>query len=120
MKRILPLLLVALACRPESKPTLDRAALRRIVFSEAPANRGSNIYTMGADGSHRRQVTHFASAAIDEPAFSPNGKKIVFARNARVGLASDVYTANANGSGLRRVTRAPDLAAGNPDWGPRG
>jgi TolB protein len=80
---------------------------------------GAQLFTIRPDGTGFRQLTHL-SGNVGAARWSPDGKKIVFARNARVRLAADVYTANANGAGLRRLTRAPELAAGNPDWGPRG
>jgi hypothetical protein len=79
------------------------------------------IFVMNADGTHVRRLTQRAGTFGTEdhaPSWSPNGKRIAFVRNARVGPTGDVYVANANGTAVRRVTNAPDLAARNPDWGP--
>ena len=80
---------------------------------------GAQLFTIRPDGSGSRRLTHL-SGNVEPGRWSPDGRKIVFTRNVRVGPAGDVYTINANGSGLRRLTRAPDLDAGNPDWGRRG
>jgi TolB protein len=61
------------------------------------ANGKNDIWTMRANGSHKRRLTRNAS----EPAFSPNGKKIVFTRFRRGVnrlLKGDIYTMRANGS----------------------
>jgi Tol biopolymer transport system component len=78
---------------------------------------GAQLYTIGADGKSLRRVTRLAGNAL-APRWSPDGRKIVFVRNARVGPGGDVYTLNVDGTGLRRVTKAPDLGARGPDWGP--
>jgi Tol biopolymer transport system component len=49
-----------------------------------------------------------------EPAFSPDGTKIVFCMF--INGQEDIYTANADGSGVRQVTNTPDFENG-PDWG---
>jgi Tol biopolymer transport system component len=79
---------------------------------------GAQLFTIRSDGSGFHQVTRL-SGNVGPGRWSPDGKQIVFARNARVGPTGDVYTINANGTGLRRLTRVPDLDAGNPDWGRR-
>src|SRR4051812_3309714 len=78
---------------------------------------GAQLYTVGVDGKNPRQLTRLVGNALDAR-WSPDGKKIVFVRNARVGPGGDVYTLGADGKGLRRVTKAPDLGARSPDWGP--
>jgi Tol biopolymer transport system component len=78
---------------------------------------GAQLYTVGVDGKSPRQLTRLAGNALD-PRWSPDGKKIVFVRNARVGPGGDVYTIGADGKGMQRLTTAPDLGARSPDWGP--
>jgi TolB protein len=80
---------------------------------------GAQLFTIRPDGTGFRQLTHI-SGNVEPGRWSPDGKQIVFARNARVGPSGDIYTINANGTGLRRLTHAPDLDAGNPDWGRHG
>ena len=77
---------------------------------------GAQLFTVGLDGK-TRQLTRLSGNSL-APRWSPDGKKIVFVRNARAGPGGDVYVVGADGKGLRRVTRAPDLGARGPDWGP--
>lgn len=78
---------------------------------------GAQLYTVGLDGKSPRQLTRLSGNAL-APRWSPDGKRIVFVRNTRVGRGGDVYVVGADGKGVRRVTRAPDLGARGPDWGP--
>jgi len=77
---------------------------------------GAQLYTVGLDGKSPRQLTRLSGNSL-APRWSPDGKKIVFVRNARVGPGGDLYVVGADGKGLQRVTRAPDLGARGPDWG---
>jgi TolB protein len=77
---------------------------------------GAQLYTVGLDGKSPRQLTRLSGNSL-EPRWSPDGKKIVFVRNARAGPSGDVYVVGADGKDLRRVTKAPGLGARGPDWG---
>jgi Tol biopolymer transport system component len=74
------------------------------------------LYTMNARGTavdrliKNRQDDH-------DPAWSPDGSKIAFARY-RDGN-DEIYTMNANGTGLDRLTHDPK-ADGKPAWSPDG
>jgi Tol biopolymer transport system component len=75
------------------------------------------IYTMHADGSHRRQLTHTRNRDITDtaPVFSPDGGVIAFERyNEHGGVTpfTDIYALNADGSHLRRLTHPESGAAG--------
>ncbi|BDG05519.1 TolB family protein [Anaeromyxobacter oryzae] len=63
------------------------------------------IYTMNADGSDVRQVTHLGAASF-APFFHPDGHRIVFASNVGDprGRNFDVYLVNDDGTGLERIT----------------
>jgi Tol biopolymer transport system component len=77
-------------------------------FHEASQTETQAIFTMGADGSGRVQVT--GGSEIDEvPVWSPDGAKIAFSR--RSGEDSEVFVANADGTGLVNVSDHPAL-----DW----
>jgi Tol biopolymer transport system component len=69
------------------------------------------------DGS-REQLTQ-SSAADREPAWSPDGKRIVFVHTAaRRGSSPDLYVMNADGTGLKRLTRTARTAEWSPAWQP--
>ncbi|HEX7588717.1 MAG TPA: hypothetical protein VF478_10415 [Anaerolineae bacterium] len=80
----------------------------KIVFETAT---GGDIYTVNGDGSNLTRV----SRGID-PAWSPDGTQITFARwdNAAPG----VYVANADGSNERLIFSAPRIRW--PRWSPDG
>lgn len=66
----------------------------------APA--GRHIYLVNVDGSGLRQLT--SGTGFDEnPAFSPDGKQVVFDRHSGTGK-SHIFVVNVDGSGLRQLT----------------
>jgi TolB protein len=91
---------------------------RRLAFvSLAGArDRMSEIYVVNEDGSGQRRLTH---NAVNEwtPRWSPDGKKILFARarSGTRGKVSDIYVINADGSGQRKLTERGNDARWSPD-----
>lgn len=96
--------------------TFDAAS----VFPDDPAF-ATAVWTMNADGSNPRQVTHDGFDV--EPVFSPDGTQIAFGRITGVTADNDqleaVYVVNADGSQLRQVV-APLAGLEHPDWSPDG
>ena len=85
----------------------------RIVFQATPPGSfASQLYSIQPTGDGLKQLTTGASPAVD-PAFSPGGQKIAFARSG-VGL----FTINRDGSGLKRLTKNGRDAS--PAWSPDG
>jgi Tol biopolymer transport system component len=83
----------------------------------------TGIWLMNADGSHLVRVTTTpaeASAGGDQsPAFSPDGSKIVFARDGSDNSNGSIYVVGIDGSGLRQVVPEALDAAG-PSFSPDG
>jgi TolB protein len=72
---------------------------------------------MNANGSHQTRLTHDSS--FDEsPAFSPDGKKIVFRGPSANGFSFEIWVMNANGSHLTRLTNDSGEGDADPNWGP--
>jgi Tol biopolymer transport system component len=78
------------------------------------------IYVMDRDGRNLRQVTHLGGANF-APAWTPDGRQIIFASNAHDprGRNFDVYLVNLDGSGLEQVT-FNDTFDGFPMFSPDG
>lgn len=85
-----------------------------------------DLWIMNADGSHPVQITHTplpTSIADNAPAWSPDGKQILFARNHLVGQSYDdqaLFRVNRDGTGLKQLTPWGHLEAGNARWSPDG
>jgi Tol biopolymer transport system component len=80
------------------------------------------IFVMNADGSNPTQIT-FNELDDEVPAWSPNGKRIVFKRDfdpVRGQFDDDILTMRANGAGERNLTSSPGVQDYDPDWSPDG
>ncbi len=111
---------------PEWSPRGDRLLFQRM------GRRGpgySSIWTVEFDGTAARRMTSVFSSddfAAINPAWSPDGRHIVFATvgksRARAGLvheADDLWTVRGDGSEPTRVTSSP-ASDGMPSWSPDG
>jgi hypothetical protein len=80
---------------------------------------GSAIYTMKPDGSDLREIVNWA-AGQREPAFSPDGQRIVFSSShdpdGKVLPRRALYTTALDGSDARRITSQTDVDFENPAW----
>jgi Tol biopolymer transport system component len=86
----------------------------------APPGISGNVYTIRPDGSHLTAITHHqGDVHATNPAWSPDGKKIVFVQiptGPRGYTHTDIFTMNADGSGLQQVTTSAHFDF-RPDWG---
>lgn len=107
-------------------PYLDEAVPspdgRKIAFSYGG---GSDIWTKNLVTGKYKNVTGRAGDAktlsfIEAPAWSPNGKQIVF--EADRGGYTKLYRINADGTGLKQLQAFPAFVAGDisPDWSSTG
>ena len=74
------------------------------------------IYTMNADGSDPRRLTHDGWNV--EPDWSHDGEWILFRRHDR--LASGFFAMRPDGTDMRRVAEFGDASATSPVWSPDG
>lgn len=73
---------------------------------------------MRSDGTGLRQVTRAAKPS-SLPAWSPNGRRLVFERYMGESTHYDLFTVNADGTGGGRLTDYGGAELG-PDWSPDG
>ncbi len=90
----------------------DRSGSELIAFDRTGKGERSDIYVIRPDGSGLRRVTFDGRSA--EPAWSPDGQRIVFARYA--GSHGAVWIMNANGKAQRLLTRRGNCDS--PAWSP--
>jgi Tol biopolymer transport system component len=92
------------------------AAPARIAFSS-----GDDLYTINADGSARSQLTTLGPRrSAFEPAWSPDGSRIVFSSAGKNGL-SRIWTVGADGTGARPLTPLRRNSYEQaPTWSPDG
>jgi Tol biopolymer transport system component len=98
------------AAHPAWSPSGEQIAFERKVDTDLSPGRQDEIWVANADGSGERRLT-FHSAADHDAAWSPDGRRILFVRNASVSVVS------ADGSGLTRLFSGSlvDDAAWSPD-----
>jgi TolB protein len=89
----------------------------RIVFARW-LHGNSDLWTTDLHGRLRRLARTVDSE--EDPAWSPNGRRIVFERDPLFGSSDgDLYTIAANGTGLRRIT-TDSAGEFSPSWSPNG
>jgi TolB protein len=86
----------------------------RIAFTRSSASR-ADVFLMEADGTHARKLTGKTDGF--SPAFSPDGRKIVFASN-DAGQTTHIRIMDADGTDVRRLTTETKVHDDNPDWQP--
>jgi Tol biopolymer transport system component len=86
----------------DAYPTNKLSAPDQKRFENDPAFFGE-IYTMNADGSDQKRLTH-TPGYDGGPFFSPDGKRIVWRHFDESGAIADIYTMKDVGSDVRRVT----------------
>jgi TolB protein len=82
----------------------------------------AGIWTVKKDGTGLQQVTQRTpgTAWDSGPQWSPDGRKLVFARFDFARQAQAIFTANADGSNETQVTPWQLGAGDHPDWSPDG
>jgi Tol biopolymer transport system component len=98
------------AASSAAKPSLNG----KIAFERNQPGQTISIYLVNPLGGKAKRLTKNGVVAY-EPAWSPDGKKIVFRSGS--GSAEDLYTMNADGSGWKRLTHERDHDQ-DPAWSP--
>jgi Tol biopolymer transport system component len=101
---------------PAWSPDGSRIAFaREVVVSQSPLQLRNEIVVMNADGSGAVALTNNSAGDDVQPAWSPDGGKIVFASN-RSGGDYDLY-AVASGGGRASALTHNSLDETHPSWG---
>ena len=79
-----------------------------------------DLYIMRADGQGERPVFRTAPAYRDDPAWSPDGRKIVYSQLDRDAKSISIYTARADGTSVTRVVEMKKAYGDEPVWSPDG
>ena len=83
--------------------------------------RRNGIYTIrSSDGGGLTRVTSNPGGNDMPGDYSPNGKRLVFARFVRNGKPIGLYVVKTNGSGLGRITPRGTIVSSPGDWSPQG
>jgi Tol biopolymer transport system component len=108
---------LAVNASPAVSPDGDTAAFQRAVAGPGGGHL-PHVYVIPLDGSKpQRRLTRGAPAELD-PTWSPDGKRIAFAR--QVDGRFDLFAWEADGSGLSRLTKTPRVDELAPAWSPDG
>ena len=123
----LPLLVLAAACDrtpfptepgvPELAPAKGGGKPKWIAFDSDRSYPTRQIWRVKPDASGLEQLTSIGENF--HPAFSPDGRKIVFSSTRDAGSNGDLYVMNADGGNQRRITNS-SVSDYQPDWSPSG
>src|SRR5690348_10580356 len=121
------LLIAALVPAAVASAHADRALPRngRIAYSvgailpDPDTHAHSQVFTVRADGSGKRQLTHVkAPVQAGDPSYSPNGRRIAYVSNATGRF--QVWVMSASGAHQHRLVVDPRRDAFLPRWAPDG
>jgi TolB protein len=110
---------------PQYSPNGRQIVYTRLMHAGSRGTLVLGVWVMDADGSNPHQITQLSTPARSEdhePAWSPDGKKIVFMRlndTAAPANHQALFIVASNGGTPRRIT-SWKLNAGGPNWSPDG
>ncbi len=118
IRRAIGLLAVpALLASPSPASATFPGANGKLVF-QRPAGEQMDLFTMRPDGSNVKRLLG-GRAFDDKPEWSPDGRRIAFARSGENPVPEEIWTANAKGRDLQRLTTW-NAGSAAPTWTPEG
>jgi TolB protein len=79
---------------------------KKIAFSVDLSNANTDLFVMHPDGTHRKRLTHTASAREFDPTFSPDSRKIAFDQGGDTS-DFDIRVMSASGKHLHTLLDGP-------------
>jgi Tol biopolymer transport system component len=89
---------------------------KSLFYADVSGRQDFELYSIGPRGGRLRQLTRNNVDDFD-PAFSPDGRRIAFARGRHGESPSSLYLMDADGGHVRRLTRSPGTDT-SPSWAP--
>ena len=111
------LALLGSAAPAQAVPPCDTGRLAFV--ADTPDGSGVELYTVGADGTGLRQVTHLAGDAV-APDWSPDGRTLVFEEDLPADEGARINLMDADGGHLRTIVQEPGVYDGVPAFTPDG
>ena len=91
---------------------------QRLAFWSGTEATSGQVWVMAADGSHRRRLTDCVFPAIcDNPAWSPDGRFLLFTNSGGFATPPSTWVMNADGTGQHLLLRFP-YGTGRQPWRP--
>lgn len=125
MRRVTPVLtllvcvLVLLDAAPlRAQSTLWASANGLLVF-RSDRDGDPEVFTLSATGEAPANLTDNQGIGDLQPAWSPDGRRIVYARRMRETARPDLFVMTAAGTGRTRITSTP-VPERDPSWSPEG
>jgi Tol biopolymer transport system component len=118
LSSLLVLALVGAAVPAQAASSAWPSSNGRIVFRSDRDGRPA-LFAIDETGANPTKLTRQANVSDLQPAWSPDGRRIAFARSVGPKARPDLFTATADGKGRTRLTRTP-VAERDPAWSPDG
>jgi Tol biopolymer transport system component len=107
---------LAMTWGPDSKIAFDGLRLRCDSLGSCLSTDRSEIWTVQADGSGLKQLTHAGHA--EKPKWSPDGARLLFVTRTSEGGPNELWVVRTNGTGAKKLAGTSGVIAA--DWSPDG
>jgi Tol biopolymer transport system component len=115
------MLFVGVAAAHATPPgKVGKLAFIRMAPDQSSGGRSVDLYTADSDGSNVTNLTNSPSVEENDPAWSPDGQRIVFTAFASSSSSEQLYVTGADGSNTFQITFFPGNfpCVDDPAWSP--